>query len=93
MSAEEIVDDSVTAQRHAVRNREEIERSHLCGCFHCAAIFRPGSILAWRRDGPGPRPDTARCPQCGIDAVIGAASGLPIKPDFLRRMQRHWYRK
>jgi hypothetical protein len=30
---------------------------------------------------------TALCPRCGIDAVIGSASGYPITQDFLQRMR------
>ena len=86
-------DDAMTAQQHSVRNRNEIEDSHLCGCFHCATTFRPAAIIGWRSDGPGPRPDTARCPNCGIDTVIGSASGLPITEAFLKKVRKHWFRR
>lgn len=86
-------DDALLAQRHAVRNRAEIENSHLCGCFHCAQTFRPRDIVGWRQDGAGPLPDTARCPHCGIDTVLGSASGLPITEAFLRRVRMHWFRR
>lgn len=86
-------DDALLAQRHATRNRAEIERSNRCGCFHCAEIFRPGAIVAWRQDGPGPRPDTARCPHCGQDTVLGSDSGLPITPAFLKQLRLKWFRR
>jgi hypothetical protein len=34
---------------------------------------------------------TALSPECGIDSVIGSASGYPVTLDFLRRMQEHWF--
>jgi hypothetical protein len=34
----------------------------------------------------------AVCPRCGIDSVIGDASGLPVaEPAFLDEMNRHWF--
>jgi hypothetical protein len=35
---------------------------------------------------------TALCPSCGIDAVIGAACGYPITVSFLARMHSEWFR-
>lgn len=34
---------------------------------------------------------TAMCPYCGIDSVIGSASGFPITPEFLMRMRAYWF--
>jgi hypothetical protein len=35
--------------------------------------------------------DTALCPHCGIDAVIGDASGFPITKEFLSEMCQAWF--
>jgi hypothetical protein len=34
---------------------------------------------------------TAMCPRCGIDSVIGAASGFPISAEFLGAMRGYWF--
>ena len=58
-----------------------------CGCFYCRTIFSPKEITQWLGDPP----ETAVCPYCGVDAVIGAYTGYPITPEFLERMHRHWF--
>jgi len=51
------------------------ERSELCGCFYCLAMFPPSQVSEWidEVDDIG---TTAMCPKRGIDSVIGAASGI-----------------
>ena len=34
---------------------------------------------------------TAICPYCGVDAVIGESSGLPITKTFLEKMHNKWF--
>ena len=85
-------DDILAGHAHSQRNRDEIEASDRCGCFACCKTFRPRAIVAWiRGDGPNAA-ETARCPECGHDAVLGSASGLPINEAFLVKMRRHWFR-
>jgi len=80
----------VTAHQHSTNHRHDIVASKWCGCFHCLATFRPSAIYLWRnvRKGNG---QTALCPNCGTDAVIGDKSGYPITDKFLRRMKRYWF--
>ncbi|KAB0489149.1 cytoplasmic protein, partial [Pseudomonas vancouverensis] len=35
--------------------------------------------------------NTALCPKCGIDSVIGSASNAPVNPEFLLKMYEHWF--
>ena len=65
-------------------------RSEVCGCFYCRKTFGPEQITEWVdfHDGVG---TTALCPRCGIDAVIGSASGYPITEAFLAAMHRRWF--
>jgi hypothetical protein len=79
-------DAHITAHRHSIRHREEIERSDTCGCFYCLELFPPATIAKWVDEGV-----TARCPRCGIDSVLGNASGYPLTEEFLRRMKAHWF--
>lgn len=73
------------AHRHSSRHRDEITASTQCGCFQCCATFPPEQIVDWTDDG-----DTALCPQCGIDTVIGDRSGFPVSRAFLSSMRAHW---
>ena len=83
------------AHRHSSLHREEIDQSVICGCFHCLRTFAPSGITEWieeRRSFRGAVVGyTANCPFCGIDSVIGSASGFPITPEFLAVMHRVWF--
>jgi hypothetical protein len=68
-------------QMGSMMNRAEIAASELCGCFYCLATFPPDQVQEWCDDG-----QTALCPRCGIDSVIGSASGSPITMEFLSEM-------
>lgn len=76
----------VAAHKHSIRHRSEIESSELCGCFYCGQTFAPVEITDWTDED-----QTALCPRCGIDSVIGSASGYPIEGKFLARMHEHWF--
>ena len=80
-------EDIQAAHKHAIRHRREIEASELCGCFYCLATFKPRQIEEWVDEGEG----TALCPECGIDSVIGSASGFPITGEFLKKMYQYWF--
>ena len=76
------------AYAHSSGHRAEIEASRICGCFHCCKTFSPSEVEDWIKD-PG---DTAHCPRCFIDSVIGDASGLPVEdPAFLAAMHAMWF--
>jgi hypothetical protein len=36
---------------------------------------------------------TALCPRCGIDSVLGSASGYPINREFLQKMNEYWFQR
>lgn len=81
----------MVAHKKSIYHRKEIEESFLCGCFHCRHIFQPKKIREWV-DVSGPlEKQTALCPHCAIDSVIGDASGFDITEEFLREMKRHWF--
>ena len=81
--------DPTAAHAHSSRHRPEIERSRRCGCFYCLRTYPPEAITEWIQE-PGVG-ETARCPRCGIDSVIGTASGVPVTGAFLRRMHARWF--
>lgn len=76
------------AHRCSIRHRRQLEKDKICGCFHCLAIFHPNEITEWIDDNED---DTALCPFCGIDSVIGESSGFPITKEFLEGMHHVWF--
>jgi hypothetical protein len=89
--------DVVAAHEHCSNHRTELAASTVCGCFHCCRLFAPGEIVDWIDPAPemveevGRPGQTARCPRCGIDAVIGDRCGFPITAVFLDVMRAHWF--
>jgi hypothetical protein len=74
------------AHDHCSRHRAELDASDLCGCFHCRRTFGREQIEEGTDDD-----DTALCPLCGIDAVLGSASGYEISAQFLTEMHAAWF--
>ena len=73
------------AHRHSFRNRVEIEQSLKCGCFSCSRMFLSSEVEDYTDDG-----ETALCPYCGVDSVIGDASGFRLSEGFLHSMHKRW---
>ena len=92
--------DLLAAYRHASHNWAEIEASKSCGCCSCMQIFPPEDIVAWagldfdQVDDPAAvAAQTALCPHCGSEAVIGDKSGYPINMQFLGSMNEAWFQR
>lgn len=90
--------DLLEAYRHTTQNRAEIEASRACGCCCCMQIYPPDEIVAWTGldvsnldDPDAANAETALCPRCGSESVIGDKSGHDINPQFLGRMQEAWF--
>jgi len=82
--------DYILATKNSSKHKEEILKSKKCGCFYCLEIFKPSEIEEWI-DEFNPIGKTALCPKCGIDSVIGSASGYSITKRFLKKMRKHWF--
>ena len=70
------------AGKASFENWESVKASEMCGCYFCKSIF-PSTEVGdndWITDRHG---RTVLCPKCGIDAVLGDASGIPIQEDVL----------
>ena len=74
------------AHKHCFKNRDEQAKSLLCGCFYCERTFPSAKIDEWIDEG-----QTAMCPFCGIDSVLGSASGFELGKEFLHRMNERWF--
>ena len=81
----------VEAHKHSIQHRKELADSDTCGCFYCLSIFDYASIDDWCDEDDNEIGQTALCPRCGIDSVIGTKSGFPITKDFLGRMKKIWF--
>ena len=82
-----LLDDAEAAHRYSIYNKKLIKRSKVCGCFYCGKIFAPDEVSSWINEGCG----TALCPYCGIDSVVGDASGYPVTENFLHKMHERWF--
>jgi hypothetical protein len=78
--------DLQRAHRHSIRHFAELRSSGLCGCFYCLDTFEFKEVREWTDDD-----QTALCPNCGIDSVIGDASRFPITEEFLAAMKERWF--
>jgi hypothetical protein len=73
------------AHKHSFKNKEEIDKSKTFGCFQC---LKKSTLIEEWADGQ----QTALCPHCGIDSVIGDESGYPVEDSkFLRQMFDHYF--
>lgn len=74
------------AHKRSSQHRAEIEASTRCGCFFCFRSFPPLSIKVWIDAS-----QTALCPGCGVDSVLGNASLHRIDDAFLRGMHGQFF--
>jgi hypothetical protein len=79
-----------SAHKHCIFNKNEILKSSLCGCFYCFSIYKPSEIEEWT-DQDNPKGETALCPKCNIDSVIGDKSGFSINDEFLKAMYSKYF--
>lgn len=78
---------AIEAHERCSKHRAEIEASQVAGCFYCCETYPPSAIDEWVDDD-----ETAMCPKCGIDSVIGDSSGFPAgSRDFLKHMNSVWF--
>lgn len=79
------------AHKHSSSHRAELKNSDSAGCFYCCKVFPSTAVIDWVLGPIGDQPNTACCPYCGIDSVIGDASKLPINEHFLITMKKFWF--
>lgn len=76
-----------SAHKHTFKNKTEILQSVNCSCFYCMKVFRADDIIEWVDEE-----QTAMCPLCSIDAVLGDKSGFPVNDmEFLKQMHARWF--
>lgn len=75
----------VAAHVNASKHRVGLEASDRCACFFCFKTFAPTTIKSWVDAN-----QTALCPHCGIDAVLGSSLSSITDP-FLRGMHKQFF--
>lgn len=73
-------------------HRELIINSVNCGCFFCKEIFSPNKIEEWIDENELGIGQTALCPYCGVDSVIGSYIGCDINDELLDKMYSEYFR-
>lgn len=65
----------------SIYNRDTILKSEKAACYYCMESFRAAEVNEFVDEDD----NTGLCPRCGIDAVLGDATGLPIHDiEYLR---------
>jgi hypothetical protein len=78
--------DLVELHAGSRRNRSSLAKAAVCGCFYCLSDYQFERITAWTDDD-----ETALCPVCGIDAVLGFSS-QPADRGLLEKMHDRWFK-
>ncbi|OOG89425.1 cytoplasmic protein [Hydrogenophaga sp. A37] len=78
--------DVKSAHQFSSLHRRQVEASSVCGCFFCLSTFAPSEITEWVDEN-----QTALCPSCNVDSVIGSESGVPLSQEFLSSMRSYWF--
>jgi Zn finger protein HypA/HybF involved in hydrogenase expression len=71
---------------YASHNKELIEKSDKCYCFHCKSVFESGEIERYLNEET-----TAICPKCGIDSVIPDGMDEKIDETIISEMHDYWF--
>lgn len=72
----------------AMKNKSIINLSNQVGCFHCEKIVDKTKIENYTDSG-----QTAICPLCNVDSLIGDACGFEINEQILSQANKFWYKK
>lgn len=94
------MNELLAAYRYTSNNWAQIAASQLCGCCNCTQVFPSEEVVAWtgldmhNMDDPDAvAKQTALCPRCGSESVIGDKAGFPLNAQFLARMNEAWFQK
>ena len=81
------------AYEKTLHHEQEILASKVCTCFFCGNQFDPQNVADYDWwDEESPKGKTAVCTNCGIDCIIGDASGFPVNDeDFIQACTLAWF--
>jgi hypothetical protein len=94
------MNELLAAYRYTTNNWAQIAASKVCGCCNCVQIFPAEEVAAWTgldmgnmNDPKAVESQTALCPRCGTEAVIGDGAGFAVNANFLARMNEAWFQR
>lgn len=73
------------AHKFTNRNYEFLKEEQQCRCIYCKKEFMSSDIDEYTAD------NTALCPKCWIDAVIGESSGYILDDEFVDKMYEFFF--
>ncbi len=73
---------------HTTNNDLEILQSHKCSCLFCRHTIDAREVQDWVNDEQGV---SAICPECGMDTLIGDASGYSFTKEELREINTTYF--
>ena len=76
---------------HSTANREEVEASSRCACFYCQEVFRATEVKDYIVEPSMDYRETALCPRCGADTILGDAAGIPFYKELIEKLHRHYF--
>ena len=71
----------------SIHNRCIIEKSKVAGCYYCLKLYDASLINEY----VDIEDDTAVCPYCHVDSVLGDADGLPKENTTIYLQYMRWY--
>jgi hypothetical protein len=79
--------DLIALHKKSMHNRTDLLEARICGCFYCLKQFEADRITRWTDDD-----DTALCPFCTIDSVLGFQTQT-ADAKLLSRMHEYWFKR
>lgn len=80
-----------TIHRYCSHHRQLLKESATAGCISCGASFKPAEIREWVAERSDGMEETAKCPRCGIDAVLPSAAPVALDERTLAALQTFWF--
>jgi len=74
------------AHKYSISNISNLNKSKKAGCYYCKSIFNASEVKETTDNG-----ETALCPKCGIDSVLGDSSPFKIEIKTLAKLNNYWF--
>ena len=71
---------------YASHNKELVEKSSTCYCFHCKSAFESSQIISYTTDE-----ESALCPECNNASVIPDSINEPLNEVIISEMHDYWF--
>ena len=70
-------------------NRKQLLASEIGACFYCFGEFPPSSVTEWCDENDQGIGQTALCPHCGVDTVVGFNG--PVDREWLQQAHKRGF--